>query len=149
MSKRQTIINGLDAKLKAIKTANGYQTNAGNNVFAWREDELQTHELPGIVYLDRIAGKRGGGSIGSFRWALAVDIYCYAGAGSNTPAEVRKLVADVLKAIGVADTGRWNGQAQATELSDGSEMSIERRGKTAGEAVVNINIIYDAPLWET
>lgn len=148
MSKRQIIINELDAKLKAIKITNGYQTNAGNNVFAWREDELQPHELPGIVYLDRIAGKREG-PIGSFRWSLAIDIYCYAGAGSNTPAEVRKLVADVLKAIGSADAGRWNGQAQNTELSDGSEMSIERRGKTAGEAVININIIYDAPLWET
>lgn len=148
MSKRQTIINDLDAKLKAIKIINGYQTDAGNHVYAWRDDELQPHELPGIVYYDRIAGKREGGPIGIFRWELAVDIFVYAAAGKDTPAEVRKLIADVLKAIGVSAEGRWAGQAQATELSDGSEMSIERRGKTAGEAVINIVIIYDAPKWE-
>lgn len=147
MSKRQTIINDLDAKLKAIKIVNGYGTDAGNHVFAWREDELQPHELPGIVYTDRIAGKRIG-SIGSFRWALTVDVYCYAAAGKDTPAGVRILVADVLKALGAAASGGWNSQAQDTELSDGSEMAIERRGKTAGEAVVSINIIYDAPMWE-
>lgn len=148
MPKRQAIINDLDAKLKAIKIANGYYTDAGNHVFAWREDELQPQEMPGIVYTDRIAGKRLG-AIGSFRWALTVDIFCYAAAGKDTPAGVRTLVADVLKAIGVAAAGRWNSQAQDTELSDGSEMAIERRGKTAGEAVVAVNIIYDAPMWET
>lgn len=147
MSKRQTIINDLDAKLKAIKGVNGYNTDAGTHVYPWREDELQPHELPGLVYTDRIAGKRSG-SIGSFRWALTVDIYCYAAAGKDTPAGVRTLVADVLKAIGAAANGSWNSQAQDTELSDGSEMAIERRGKTAGEAVVSINIIYDAPMWE-
>lgn len=147
MSKRQTIIGDLDAKLKAIKIANGYYTDAGNHVFAWREDELQPHELPGLVYTDRLAGTRSG-SIGSFRWALTVDVYCYASAGKDTPAGVRTLVADVLKALGVAATGRWASQAQDTELSDGSEMAIERRGKTAGEAVISINIIYDTPMWE-
>ncbi len=148
MSIRQLIINELDARLKAITTVNGYQTNAGNNVFAWREEDLQSHELPGIVYLDRIAGRREGGPIGMFRWAIAVDIYCYASIGRDTPMDVRRLVADVLRAVGAADAGRWNGQAQTTELSDGSEMSIEHRGKTAGEAIININIIYDAPRWE-
>lgn len=147
MSKRQTIINDLDAKLKAIQIVNGYQTNAGNNVFAWREDEIQPAEMPGIIYVDRLAGKIEG-AIGTFRWALAIDIYCYTAQGKNTPESMRILIADVIKAIGSGASGRWNNQAQATELTNGAETAIERRGKAAGEALLSFNIIYDAPMWE-
>lgn len=147
MSKRQTIIDELDAKLKAIQIDNGYITNAGDNVFVWREDELQPAEMPGIIYVDRLAGKTDG-VIGMFRWSLAVDLYCYAAQGKDTPESMRILIADVIKAIGAGASGRWNNQAQSTELSNGAEMSIERRGKTAGEALLSFNIIYDAPMWE-
>lgn len=148
MSKRQAIINELDTRLKQIKITNGYLTNAGDNVFAWRDSDLEILALPCIVYFDRLAGKRDDGAIGSFRWSLAIDIFCYGAVGKDTPALTRQLIADVLRAVGAADAGRWGGQAVATELADGTEMNVERRGKTAGEALVSINVIYDAPRWE-
>jgi hypothetical protein len=142
MSKRQQIMDEVDKALKNIKKINGYQTDAGYNVFAWRDHELQMSELPAIVYYDRIINKRGD-VINRQRWALRVDIYCYA----SNPADVRMLIADVLKAIGNADANKYGNNAITTELGD-NEMEIEHKGQTAGEAIVSITIIYDTPLWE-
>lgn len=147
MSKWQTIINNIDARLRAIQISGGYQTNAGDNVFEWREDDLQPAELPGIVYIDHPA-RKAEGAIGSFRWSLVVKIYIYAAKGKDTPAEMRTLMADVLKAIGTGTNDLWGGQAQDTELTDDSDMFIESRGRVVGEGVLILNIIYDTAKWE-
>lgn len=143
--KRELIMSDLDTRLKAIKTTGGYLTNLGNNVFAWRDNEVKDNEMPAIIYRDRIAGKRSDGPIGKTRWTLQVDFILLV---QGNPTEVRKCIADLLKAVGGGVTARWAGHAQATELSDGTEMAIERHDKTEGAATVSINIIYDVPLWE-
>lgn len=148
MLKRQLIIDALDGKLKAIKVNNGYLTNAGEHVYAWRDEPLQPQELPAIVYYDRIASLRSDGPLGIFRWTLAVDIHLYVSAGPDTPAQMRLLVADALKAIGEGDANHWDGYAIMTMLAADAEIDIERRGQTAGEAVLNIAITYDTSLWE-
>lgn len=142
--KRELIMTDFDTRMKAIKTTAGYLTNLGNNIYAWKDNDLNSSQMPGMIYRDRMLGKREG-VIGKTRWALQVDMVLFV---EGNATEVRKLVADVLKAIGSGFTAKWGGYAQTTEISDGSETAIERHDKTEGAATLTINIIYDTPLWE-
>lgn len=144
--KRQQIIDILDAKLRAITIANGYHTNAGNNVYAWLDRPMQPSKLPAIVYRDAIVSKENG-AIGTFRWSLQIEIAVFAEDGVHTASTTRKVIADVLKAVGAGDAERWGGNAEDTILG-GSETAIERHDKIEGASVITINIIYDAPMWE-
>jgi hypothetical protein len=147
MSKRQQIMDEVDKVLRNIKTINGYQTDAGYNVFAWRQEPLQMSELPAIVYSDRLIERREG-SIGTFRWVLRITLQCAVAAGADTAKEMRKLIEDIIKAIGVGAETRWNNLAQDTVLFTDSEMGIEREGVTIGEALISFDIVYDSGRWE-
>ena len=49
---RESIMSALDARLKTITVLNGYASDAGDNVFDWREDPLQDDELDALEYRD-------------------------------------------------------------------------------------------------
>jgi len=147
MSKRQKIMDEVDKVLRNIKKTKGYQTDAGYNVFAWRQDALQISELPAIVYSDRLIERRDG-AIGSFRWVLRITLLCAVASGADTAKEMRKLIEDVIKAIGVGAEAHWNNLVQDTVLFTDSEMGIERAGVTIGEALISFDIVYDSGRWE-
>lgn len=145
-TKRQLIINALDAKLKNIKTDNGYFTNAGDNVYAWLDKPVQPSKLPAIIYKDSLASREDG-PIGFFRWSLKVEIGVFAEDGANTASTVRKLIADIIKAVVAGDSEKWGGHAITTKIGD-AETEIEKLDKTDGAALITIFIIYDAPIGE-
>ena len=142
--KRQQLIDALDARLKIIKTANGYLTNLGNNVFEWRVTNLNSIEFPACIYRD-VSNTKQDGAIGSFRWALNIEIQLVTD-GETSAAEVRKLIADVYKAIGTDIT--WGGLAVTTEQPDSDEMDVEQHEKKQAGALIKLSIIYDANMWE-
>jgi hypothetical protein len=144
--KRQAIIDFLDANLKQISVSNGFNTDAGKNVFDWRSYPITSAEIPAIVYNDNLAKIEKEGPIGFFRWVLRVQIAFY----GNSAKEVRNGIADILKVIKICDSSKFGGQAVDVSLAvDSSEMVIERHNTESGASLVAVEIIYDAPLWET
>lgn len=49
---RSQIVEALAAQLRTIKIANGYNTQAGANVFVWRRYALDDSELPALLLRD-------------------------------------------------------------------------------------------------
>lgn len=143
-SKRQQIISALDTRLKTIKTIAGYQTNLGNNVFEWNNKPLAANEMPGLIYRD-VSNSRQEGAIGKFRWGLNVEIEIMT-SGSTAAADVRKMLADVYKAIGT--DVYFSALAVTTEQPESDEMQIVKEDKKIGGALIKLSIIYDAAKWE-
>src|SRR3990170_3357246 len=49
---RQQIMTAIDTRLKLITITNGYETNAGNNVYEFWDIALEDDELPAIIWRD-------------------------------------------------------------------------------------------------
>lgn len=98
MLKHQSIIDAFKVKMQLIKTLGGYYTNAGNNVWCWRDTPLQDTETPGIVYRDGVDSPyeefiKISGDIIYHKLPVEIDLVC------NDAATARKLIADCQKAI--------------------------------------------------
>ena len=142
--KRQQIVDAIKTRLQGILIANGYATNLGNNIFEWRVTNLNSAEFPACVYRD-VSNAKQDGAIGSFRWALNIEIQLVTD-GETSAAEIRKLIADVYKAIGT--DVRWGGLAVTTEQPESDEMDVEQHEKKQAGALIKLSIIYDANMWE-
>ncbi len=115
---RQQIISAIDTRLKTILVANGYETNAGLNVFAWRDTALEAAELDAILYRDRTESRTPG--VGVYEFILPVEIQIV----STSASQVRKILADLEVAIFVDES--WGEIALNTELET-DEMEIEQK----------------------
>jgi hypothetical protein len=140
---RQQIIDILDIELKKIKKANGFNTDAGKNVFAWRDNPLTKPELPGLIYRDALNRKFSVSPIGKFRWALRIEVAVF-GTSAN---EVRAGLEDVLKVIGICEETKWGNNAQDTLLADGDEMAVEKYDIETGAAILTFEVVYDTNKW--
>jgi len=125
---RQKIVDAIDARLKTIKTANGYQTNLGNNVFEWRVTPLNSDtELPGAVYSD--TQDTIDLTIGLHLHTLKIVINM-AAKGSASPSDMRKLIGDIHKMIGVDVT--WGGLAEDTKITSEIILPAHEENKFMG-----------------
>lgn len=96
-TKRQQVVEALDTLLKTILTTNGYETDLGNNVFEWRATPLAEDETPGIIWRD--TADTIDLTIGENQHNLNFEILLFA-QGTTAPSTIRKMIADVVKAIG-------------------------------------------------
>ncbi len=143
MSKRQQIIDAIKTRLQTIKIANGYSTNIGNNVFEWKHSPVSAEKASGLVFRD-VSNTIEIGVLGRFRWKLGIEIEIIT-AGGTASADIRKMIADVYKAIN-ADIF-WNGLALNTEQPE-DEMQIIQEEKTIAGVLIRFSILYDVPAWE-
>lgn len=95
-SKRQQIVAAFDTRLKTILTGGGYNTNLGSNIFEWRVTPLAQDELPGAIWRDtddsiEVSFQQ---DVHSLSIQVAVTV-----AGATSPADARKLIADVTAAV--------------------------------------------------
>jgi hypothetical protein len=129
---RQDIIDAVDARLKAILVSNGYETDVGSNVFDWHAEPLEEDDLPALIYRDTSV-ETTVDTIASFSHRMILSIM--AAVTSSTPmTTIRKIIADIDKAIGVDHT--FGGLALMTErISDESGIEINER-KYAGCQIV-------------
>ena len=106
---RQQIVDRFESKLQSIATGAGYQTNVGQSVHEWRSSPFMQNELPALIWRDldepveehtRFAQRH--------QRALHMQVEIV-GSGTTSPAEYRKLLADVEKAIksGQLEDGTW------------------------------------------
>jgi len=131
---RQQIISALDTRLKAILTTGGYETNIGVNVFDWRSESLEESDLPALIYRD-ISAETTIDTMASFAHKMTLNILV-AVQNSTPMAEIRKIIADIDKAIGVDHT--YGNLALMTErISDESGVEIDEK-KFAGCQIVYV-----------
>ncbi len=135
-SKRQQIVMAIDARFKTIKTVNGYETNAGNNVYEWRSSPMIESELPGLIYRD--TQETEALSIGYQVHTLTIEIEGYV-VGSAAPASLRKLIADVIKAIGTDPL--WGGLAEDTRPVE-ETIQVEQEERRIAGARIKIEVDY-------
>jgi hypothetical protein len=141
-TQRQQIVAALLTRLQGILTTSGYETNAGQHVFEWPDVELsEEDEMPAVVVRDT-DGPVERATNSKDLHTMVVGIECLA-KGSTAPAEVRKVMGDVVKAVGV---DLWfGGLAHDTNLVGTSirQMSQEDRRLGGGEIVLQIEYLTD------
>lgn len=143
MSIRQQIITALDTRLRTITIANGYKTNAGAHVFDWLDRDLADTELDAIVYRDP-ANEISQETFSQVDNRVRVEIEVKTKSASTTAAQVRKLIEDVYKAIGIDET--FGGLAhEAQPVSE--NIDIQQADKIMGSATVVIEIYYVSTKW--
>lgn len=143
-STRQNIVTALDTLLKTIKVVNGYQTNAGLNVFEWRGTPLEQTDLPAILFRDTTDPIDSEGVTDRADHLLTVELAMYA-AGSTAPASSRVLIEDVLKALGSSPT---LGVAAVYDMRPAaSNLVAEHEGIRLAAASLTIQIRYRTSRW--
>ena len=135
---RQRIVNAIDTRFKAILVTGGYETNIGSHVFWWKDSPMQISDLPGMNCKDNSPDKELGCGVEDHVLPIAIEA---ATSGSTTPTDLRKIIADIEKAIGVDET--WGGLAQATDLKE-EGISIQQNENKVG--LVNLTMVIEYTL---
>ncbi len=137
-SKRQQVFDAWIDRMKTILVANGYNTDVGKNVFAWRTTEFTSDVLPGMSVRDvQTETEQKVGNRHDHKTTF--EIVVIHAAGDGTAAFVRKMAADVIKAVGIDRT--FGGLVFNTDpVSD--EMSVEQEGKTVGGMKLRFACFY-------
>ncbi len=133
---RQKIISAMDTRFKGILIAGGYQTNIGQHVFWWKKSPLALADLPGMNCKDRRQAK----SLGAGVYDNSLEVEIEAGiSGPTTPEELRKISADIEKAVAVDETwGQWAG---TTEIGN-DEINLEEDEKKIGFVRIALTVEY-------
>ncbi len=141
-SKRQQICTAIDTRLKTILVSNGYETNLGNNVYEYWQVALEEDELPGVIWKDSAETSVPLVSDTQDR-LLTIELILQA-AGSDAPKQLRKMIADIEKAIKTDGTGiTWGGLAIDTDPINMSEaFEIEHKERRIGACKLNFIIKY-------
>lgn len=106
-SLRQKIVAAIVTRMRTILTANGYATNIGSNVYDWRT-QFHEDELPAVSVCDLTAETVTPDGVSNPRRVahlLGVQIRIHA-VRDETPDNIRRMIADVTRAIGTDD--RWH-----------------------------------------
>jgi len=144
---RQLIVNAVDTRLKGILTAAGYETNLGQHIFWWRTNDFSEDELPAANCRDTDCDDSNAtiGVIGYHQHALKMEVDLIEADGASTPSSIRKLIADLQKAIGVDTT--WGKLAERTNPIN-SPINIDQADKTIGSATVTFTIDFKTRKWD-
>ena len=139
MLKHQAIIDAFKVKLQLILVASGYHTDAGLNVFCWRNTALQPEELPGIVFRDGVdsADEEFATTTGDqlyYKLPVKIDLIC------NDADTARQMIADCQKAINTDRT--LGGLAHDIEYVGFGLISEDQDEKKIIGASGKIDIIY-------
>lgn len=141
-SKRQSIMAAFIARLQTILTTatpDAYETNAGNSVHQWRTTDFAQDELPALNVRD--VSDMAAIAVQEDIHTLAIEIDCLTGQSATQTAEIamRKLVSDVVKAIGVDPT--FGGLAEDT-LQTGETVTIKQEEQRLVGATLTFDLTY-------
>lgn len=143
---RQQIIDAIQPRFEGITVNNGYQTDVGRNVFLWRETPLESEELPGVVFRDKTV-KKLEETFGAVIYDLPIEVVVFMAESGTTTDELRKAVADILKAIAVDVS--WGAIAEDTQIPDSDSMDIDHGDKIRGGIQFEFSVLYSADRWST
>lgn len=141
VSTRQRILEVLRARLQAIATADGFQTDVGDRVFLGEVVSLADadHALALVAQEDEV------GRIGeNVQLVLPVQVQAWALASLDEPwGRVEAMIADIKRAIELPD--RTLGGLVPARITRRSTRAIERQ---EGSLVVGATVTYAAPYAE-
>ena len=138
-SKRETVVQALDTLLETITTTNGYETNAGANVYGWRDTPLDASMLPALVWRDTDSTTPEAGATDIHAMTVEIDavVICYAAV--DAAPQLRKVIADVIKALGSDLT--LGGEAQdIRQVSE--EVQVEHDDRKIMAAMLTIEVEF-------
>jgi hypothetical protein len=147
-SQRHRIMQAVKTRFQAILKSGGYATNLGQAVKEWRDPPLPSGSADTLIIKDSSCNSASS-TTGSTQYQEHIlDVHASLITGSSaslTPAELRMLIADLQKAIGVDPT--WGGLAKRT-LPAGDEFTIEHADKIVGEALFKFKIVFRTKSWD-
>ena len=126
ISKRQAICTAIDTRLKTITIVNGYETNLGNNVYEFWDIALEESELPAVIWKD---GNESSTLLVTNMQdrTLTIELVLQT-TGVNAPSDLRKMIADIEKAMNIDDT--WNNlviNSSVLDIKDVFEIEYQER----------------------
>lgn len=146
--KKDQIISAVKTRLQTITTDNGYNTNAGNNVFEGRTTAIPDSQLPAINILegtDTFQNVLENGAASIHERILELDFEIVTN-GNTVTQDLRKVEADVIKAIGVDETFG----SLAVQCIPGDVVPVydkQQEKKLLGK-VITIGIAYRITAWQ-
>jgi hypothetical protein len=144
---RQQICTKVAARLATILTTAGYATNLGQHVYEWLPEVLEQSNTLGVVWKDideSPSNLTTGGTLGYHYHDLKFEFTIIA-SGSTAIANVRKALADVIKAIGVDQT--WDKLADRT-VPVPNEMAAEQADRIVAAFRLTVIVQYRTHKWD-
>jgi hypothetical protein len=137
--KRQRIVDRIADMLLTISKANGYNTDAGNNLEIWKYDNYSASELMGLEFDDIDENEKIDiPKTNAYENQLTITISTYF-SGDPLPEQGRKIIEDIHKAIGTDP--RCNGLALWV-IPGRNRIDIERKFQAIGRVRVTIVTVY-------
>jgi hypothetical protein len=142
---RQKIIDAVAARFASITTGNGYETNIGSKVYVWRNLEaspLDANDLPAINIRDPKCETQQQTS-GVHTHMLHIEAVVMASKSTTESKTVRKMIADVTKAVGV--DRQWTVSSVKLAFDTDpvkDETTIEQHGDITGAAKISFIIKF-------
>jgi hypothetical protein len=146
---REQILVNLDARLKTITAANGYNTDINAaHVFRWLSRDILDAEMPAINYKDIECSEQETGPdacpIGMQQYTLTVELELHVATATTTPTSAVGFIADIQTAVGVDYT--FGGLANRTEYG-GDSSEEELHELTIGRTTLKLKIVFRTMLW--
>jgi len=155
-SVRQRIITAVLARFAAITTANGFQTDIGENVTEWNLIPIQERLLSGVDVSDPKDTAEPAVSNSGEDHELTLKATHHWKSGDATPENLRKATADIFRAIGLdrywhenttisagpIATKSGSALARNGTVADVDQMDLSQGGKIVGAAQVTFRIRY-------
>lgn len=136
LSIRESIVASIITRLETILTANGYQTNLGNNIFDWKVIDVQEADLPCAIVKDTSEDVETKG--GNHLHSLQIEVEAKSpGVDRAIP---RKIIADVQKAIGVDPN--FDSQVYRTEPVENETLDFEQQNKVFSSIIIKFVVNY-------
>ena len=142
---RQQIMTAIDTAFQAIQVTNGYETDIGLKVFEWKSTAVAQADTPCLIWRDtECALSTENVAIGQQEHMLTVEAQIIPAPGVTTPVEARKMVADILKAIGVDES--WGGLAQHT-YNVSNDFEVEQKERILGSILITFQVEFRTARW--
>lgn len=153
MTKEQSIINFLIAKLETIKTTNefesgsDFETNLGNEIHDWDSFKEASSGVP-IVIVKDISGSSERHNADEHLEMLTIEIEVQAEEGSNTADYLRKAKADIKRCLGKYESDFVSkfGWIEILPADFDKEVTVNEE-RSRGVLRMTFNIHYETKEW--
>jgi len=140
---RQKIMEAFEARMKTILVSNGYSTNLGRSVEAWKTTDWEEDALPGLIYRDTENEQTPYSQL-QYTNILTVETEITPAPGAASITDARAIMADVKRAIAADD--RWGGLAEDTQPA-GDKIETEQQSRIVTRITMKIRIEYTSSKW--
>jgi hypothetical protein len=138
-SLREGVVQAFDTRLKEILTAGGYETDAGTNVEGWKDTPHDIASLPALVWRDTDLKEPEAGATDVHNLTIEIDAVVVKTSTVSAMAQLRKLIADVVKVLG---TDLTLGALAQDIRQLGEEIQVDHEDKKIMTATLLFDVIF-------